>query len=241
MTVLYENFQVGTITDNPLGSGSTTINSAGFSDLPVVSGGDTMTITLDPEAVNGDPEIVTVTAHSASASSVTVTRASEGTTARSHPSGTEWRNTLTAEGANRLSRLGAFCTVRVSTQTISDNSATAVLFDTEVSDTLGWHSTVTNTDRITPTFAGLYLVMGYFRFVGIGTATTRLMGTITKNGSVQVRDDRYAGPGDPKFTVSFVLELNGTTDYVGLTSFQNDGGSRDIDLTEMAVVLLNPT
>lgn len=84
----------GTITDNPLSSGATSINSAEFADLPVVSGSDTLDITLDPNGIGGDPEIVTITAHTSAATVVTATRASYtalgGGGARSHVAGTKW-------------------------------------------------------------------------------------------------------------------------------------------------------
>jgi hypothetical protein len=99
MPVLYENFASGTITDNPLGSGGTTINSSAFANLPVVASPDIMFLTLDPDAVDGAPEIVTVTAHTASATSVTVTRASQGTSARGHATATVWRHSFTKTDA----------------------------------------------------------------------------------------------------------------------------------------------
>ncbi|RMF59091.1 MAG: hypothetical protein D6746_08795 [Bacteroidetes bacterium] len=64
-----------------------------------------MKLVLDPDGVNGDPEIVTVTAHSASGTTVTVTRGAEGTTARQHGSGTKW--VLAATAAQWTSTLNA--------------------------------------------------------------------------------------------------------------------------------------
>lgn len=83
------NFQRGTITDDPLSNVATTINSAEFANLPAVSS-DHLILVLDPTASGGDPEIVTVTAHTASATSATVTRGDEGSSARQHASGTTW-------------------------------------------------------------------------------------------------------------------------------------------------------
>ncbi len=93
---LRSGFESGTITDNPLASGATTINSAAFASLPVVTGGDTLAIILDPEEVNGAAEIVIVTAHSSAATSLTATRAAEGSSAREHPQSTEWVHGPTA-------------------------------------------------------------------------------------------------------------------------------------------------
>lgn len=90
MATIYSNFQSGTITDNPLSSGATTINSAGFSGLPVVAGGDTLWLVLDPLSTAGSPEVVQVTAHTSSATSATVVRAQQGTASRSHAAGIPW-------------------------------------------------------------------------------------------------------------------------------------------------------
>lgn len=95
MATIFSNLKSGTVSDNPLTSGATTINSAAFEFLPAVTGSDIMWITLDPDAVNGAPEIVKVTAHTASATSVTVVRAQQSTTARAHPQNTVWKHAVT--------------------------------------------------------------------------------------------------------------------------------------------------
>lgn len=86
------NFQAGTITDNPLTNVATTINSAAFASLPAIGATQHLPIVLDPLASAGAPEIVWITAHTASATSATVVRAQEGTAARQHASGTVWRH-----------------------------------------------------------------------------------------------------------------------------------------------------
>lgn len=93
MSRLKLNFQAGTITDNPLAIGATTINSAEFASIPAIAASpnaDILAIVLDPDAVNGAPEIVWITSHTASATSAPVLRGQEGTTARQHPQGTKW-------------------------------------------------------------------------------------------------------------------------------------------------------
>lgn len=80
----------GTITDNPLAIGATTINSAGFVDLPVVDATNHLMLILDPLEVGGTAEIVKVTAHTAASTSVTVQRGQDGSVARSMVFGTTW-------------------------------------------------------------------------------------------------------------------------------------------------------
>lgn len=77
----------GFITDNPLTAGSGTFNSPGLATLPPVAAAHAV-VTLDPMRQFGEPEIVIVTAHSASATVATITRGAYGTVARSHPQNT---------------------------------------------------------------------------------------------------------------------------------------------------------
>lgn len=104
MPALLTNFSSGVTTDAPLSNVATTINSSQFSSLSAVSSPDTMWMVLDPEALNGNPEIVQVTAHTASATSVTVVRgqqtSSGGYAARPHPAGTRWVIAWTAADGN---------------------------------------------------------------------------------------------------------------------------------------------
>jgi len=97
VATLFPNLKGGTITDNPLAIGATTINSAGFANLPVVTAPDFLWLTLDPDALVGAPEIVKVTTHTSSATSVTVVRGQQGTAARSHNLAEVWNAVLTEQ------------------------------------------------------------------------------------------------------------------------------------------------
>lgn len=83
------NNSFGITTDAPLTAGATTFNSAGLVTLPVVSAAHAV-IVLDPKRLNGEPEIVVVTAHTAAATVATIVRGQYGTVAHSHPAGTPW-------------------------------------------------------------------------------------------------------------------------------------------------------
>ncbi len=131
MATLYRNFLAGTITDNPLSSGATTINSAGFANLPVVTGPDIMWLVLDPDAATGAPELVKVTAHTSSATSVTVVRAQQSTSARSCVTGTVWR--IVATQTDLESFLTAVPTNHIVQSMMADNSVgTAELINANV-------------------------------------------------------------------------------------------------------------
>ena len=98
MPQMFYNFSSGLLSADP-GSGGTTLNSAQFATLPVVASPDTLTLTLDPDGTAGEPEIVLVTAHTAAATSVTVTRGQEigfgGIAGRAHAINTVWRHSIT--------------------------------------------------------------------------------------------------------------------------------------------------
>lgn len=109
MARIRENLVNGFVDDDPLTSGALTLNSSGLADLPEVTGGDTAAITLDPEnKQGGGKEIVYVTAHTASATSATISRSQEDTSAVEFPQGTKWVHTPTREDFDHgnLSGLG---------------------------------------------------------------------------------------------------------------------------------------
>lgn len=89
MSTIRENFISGTLTVE-ISDVDTTITSPALAYLPEVVGPDVALITLDPFGQRGRPEVVKVTAHAASATTATVTRAQEGTAARTHVVGTQW-------------------------------------------------------------------------------------------------------------------------------------------------------
>lgn len=84
------NFLGGLIEDNPLASGATTLTSAGLASLPAITSTSHMAIILDPDGRAGNPEIAYVTAHTALATTATITKGQEGTTGRAHDRDTPW-------------------------------------------------------------------------------------------------------------------------------------------------------
>lgn len=84
-----DNNVYGLTTDNPLTAGAVTFNSPGLANMSAVSSAHAV-VTLDPLREFGEPEIVVVTAHTASATVATIVRGQYGTVARSHPQNTTW-------------------------------------------------------------------------------------------------------------------------------------------------------
>lgn len=194
MAAIYSNFSSGTITDNPLLIGGTTINSANFASVPTVATPNTMWLVLDPTGSAGAPEIVQVTAHTASATSMTVVRAQQSTTARQHLTGTSWVIAVTKADLDELSfrKLGTTGDVLYAS---APNTATALGIGTTgklltvVGGVPAWYggpaygipNTFTHvvTQSATPTQTSVYgsyvrlgrMVMGYAQ-VSIGSGTT---------------------------------------------------------------------
>lgn len=98
MSELLINFASGVLTADP-GSGGTTLNSGNFAFLPAVASPNTMRLVIDPDGLTGTPEVVIVTAHTASATSLTVSRGQETAygagAARAHAVDSVWRHSLT--------------------------------------------------------------------------------------------------------------------------------------------------
>lgn len=85
------DFQSGKITNDPLLIAGVTLNSAELNGFPIVADPDFYAVTLDPEEADGAPEVVWITVKATSAAtSATILRAQEGTTARQHALNTKW-------------------------------------------------------------------------------------------------------------------------------------------------------
>lgn len=98
MPDIFQNFATGVLSANP-GPAGVVLESGNFAYLPAVIAPNVLRLTLDPDGVNGLPEVVIVTAHIANALTVTVTRGAETAygagPARAHAIDTVWRHSLT--------------------------------------------------------------------------------------------------------------------------------------------------
>jgi hypothetical protein len=119
----------------------------------------------------------------------------------------------------------------------SYNIGAASFLYTEISDTLAWHSAVTNTDRIIPNVAGVYRV------------NVQAQQTADVNGIRQVQIQRntvtmagstLAASTNSSVGISAAFTLNGSTDYVVATYYQNSGSSLTVN-AQVTVEFLRPT
>jgi len=93
---LRTNFLGGLVENNPLIASDTAFTSAALAAAPVVDALSHSTVILDPDGVAGTPEIVWITVHTAGATTATIQRAQEGTSARNHDRDTPWIHAATA-------------------------------------------------------------------------------------------------------------------------------------------------
>jgi len=119
-----------------------------------------------------------------------------------------------------------------SSYTITNSTNTNLTFNTELFDTDGFHSTSTNTDRITiPTGKGGKYLITYavaYDANASGERSTRLM----KNGSTTDNNNRVwsgfgSSAGLTTMVVARVVEAV-ATDYFTIRVFQSSGGDRTI-------------
>lgn len=107
-------------------------------------------------------------------------------------------------------------------QTIANATPTLILFgsSSETMDDLGWHDTSTNTSRITPKYAGRYLVKGWCTFTANTTGSRRLQ--IYKNGVGYggFHQKQADSAGAAQCDVFDIVEADGVSDYFELNAFQ---------------------
>lgn len=80
----------------------TTMTSDALEAVVDIAGDEFMYVTLDPDGVAGEPEIVKITAHTASVPSATIERGALGTIARAHKSGIEWTAPVVTEDMKQI-------------------------------------------------------------------------------------------------------------------------------------------
>lgn len=115
----------------------------------------------------------------------------------------------------------AFSATRSGTQTISAAVITKLQLSVENFDTGSYYDNATNF-RYTPLIAGKYLFTLYFDANTTGASS--IIGYIYQNGaSVANQFSYYVGVGDLSVSVSTILAMNGSTDYVEFFGFIGAG------------------
>lgn len=134
----------------------------------------------------------------------------------------------------------ACCQLLRTAVSIGDASQTTISFNSvghvELDD-LGWHDPAVNPDRVIPNIAGWYRISGCYT-TAASTAYTRLNCLPLKNGAgitCTKTDVMWPGPTESvNASVGFtsrLIQANGTTDYFGVSVFQNSAGSLNGDVS----------
>lgn len=92
--VIYTNFIDGSLSAG-ISPADGTATAAVFATLPAISGTDYAWLVIDPDAGAGAPEVVKITAHTASSTSVTISRGQQGSSARAHLAAVRVTNPVT--------------------------------------------------------------------------------------------------------------------------------------------------
>jgi hypothetical protein len=125
------------------------------------------------------------------------------------------------------------CIVNATSQSFANNTTTVINYDQEVSDPYGWHSTSTNNQRITPNLAGYYLATLECRNWQV--INGRALFIIDRNLVNWSRFD-VTSTASEGATVSGLMYLNCTTDYVETRFYQNSGSSKTMYVPQLSVI-----
>jgi hypothetical protein len=114
-------------------------------------------------------------------------------------------------------------------QSIANNTNTAITFDNETIDTDGFHSTSSNTSRITiPTGkGGKYLLTATLQFNSAGASGGSRRLLIYKNGTSILHITSVPRDGFNSSSASFIVSAV-ATDYFEVFGFQNSGGAQNV-------------
>jgi len=116
-------------------------------------------------------------------------------------------------------------------QTLTNGTSTSITFDAENFDTDGFHSTSSNTERLTiPTGkAGYYLFYASVMYNG-NSAGQRTITLLKNNAGITGAAQNRTSPvnGGYATTTALAVVNLAVADYVSITAYQNSGGDLDI-------------
>lgn len=118
----------------------------------------------------------------------------------------------------------------------------AVLFTNEDFDPLGWHSSSVYPNIIVPDIAGYYHVDACLEFVANATGHRRAIISAKTFGAGPFSMAATSAVGHatirPMLSVSTVVYMNGSTDYVQLIAYQDSGGDLNTSVADGFVTSL---
>jgi len=115
-------------------------------------------------------------------------------------------------------------------QVVTTGSTDIILWDTELLDTGGFHSTSTNTGRFTIVEAGYYRLIAHIQLVA-GAAAGQLTTQIRKNGTNIRQNSTPSISGDLVVLVTSEIVLAAATDYYDVTLNHTTGVNVNITMS----------
>jgi len=123
---------------------------------------------------------------------------------------------------------------KTASQSLTNNTLTAITFTSELFDTDAFHDNSTNTSRITIPAGkgGYYAVSAIINYRSSGSATLRQL-RVTKNGTVElINNNENPGSNNDNYTVTVSGIINcAVGDYLEMFGYQNTGGALNVDGT----------
>jgi len=113
---------------------------------------------------------------------------------------------------------------------VANSTQVALTFNSERWDTDTIHNNSTNTERLTATTAGKYIITGHVLWATNSTGVRQL--SVRLNGSTFIGSQRIAtlASADVIMSVATLYDLS-ATDYVELMAFQDSGGSLNVNVS----------
>ncbi len=134
---------------------------------------------------------------------------------------------------------GAFARRNAGVQSITNNTFTAILFDAEDFDTASYHSTSSNTERLTAPTTGYYLVSANMPWDNCG-GNVRKMSIFKNTGEWYTASDGDNASG--MFMVATTIVQLNAGEYVKLMVWQNTGSNCNVapwsSISTFAITLL---
>lgn len=126
------------------------------------------------------------------------------------------------------------------TQSIANSTATAVVWNTETSDSASLHSTSVNTSRMTIPSGegGTYLIVGYIDWAANATGVRQAYLRLSTGSLVltNVIDNAVAGGGTTPQVVTAVYPL-AAGEYVEVVASQTSGGALNINANSRMMIV----
>jgi hypothetical protein len=111
------------------------------------------------------------------------------------------------------------------TQGMVNNTVQAVVFNTELQDTDGYHDTSSNTSRVTVPTSGLYSISGNVRWPTNATGARDIYFRVNGAGTFYGETDVAALASNDTITSSTTSIYLNAGDYLELMGYQNSGGT----------------